>query len=319
MNQMATKNPNYSFEIKIINGPEKGAKFKLLGSPVFIGRGVDNHISLPKDPKISRQHAKIVFTQKGIEIIDTSKRQRLIVNGVKCEQALLINNSKITIGDSELIFNISQVNTPVAQSSNSVQAQEIPGAKKSKGIKTSKNGKKSNGGRIIIYGILALVLYLVFSDNVVKKNDAVSLKTDEIIEQEMKKNKELQKILKEQSSKKGTDSVQYREAQATFVRGFRDFKNTNYASSMDAFQACLSLFPEHQLCKRYYRLAYRKHNELIQYNMVLAQQYKEQGQYKVCAQTYKIVMTLLRDPSSKVYIEAKLSRKTCLLFMEENY
>ncbi len=304
------------FEIHITEGPEKGAKFKLSGSPILIGRGKDNHIFLPNDPKISRQHAQIVFSTNGIEILDISGRKRLIVNGATCEKALLINNAKIKIGDSLLVFQIQQ----------NRDLQSIPNQQKpAKGIPKSKSNRKKkakNGQfqkKLIMYGLIGFLLYFALSETSSKKKAVIELKTEAQFDAEVKKNQEIQDQIIKQKRSKGINTPQYKEAQASFVTGFRDFKNANYASASKSFKSCLIIFPTHKLCNRYAKLSDRKHNELIQYNMVLGKQYKEQGQFQKCAHMYKTVMTLVLDKNNKVYREAKAARNTCLLLTRDNY
>jgi pSer/pThr/pTyr-binding forkhead associated (FHA) protein len=331
MGALATKpSSSIEFEIKITAGPEKGAKYLLSGSPILIGRGKDNHISLSNDPKISRQHAKIVFSNNGIELMDISGRKRMIVNGQPCAKALLINNAKIQIGDSVLVFQISQnQNLPeVKKTAGSPQQQFQPQhlGSNQPHVATPKQPKQGHNNfqkKLIIYGVIALILYLVFSDSQNSKKKKNELQTEKAIEQEINRNKELQKVLIKEKQTAGINTPQYREAQASYVRGFRDFRNANYASAMVSFQACLTLFEDHKLCKRYYTLSFRKHTELIQYNMALAQQYQEQGQFKKCAHRYKRSMTLSSKLSQeeyrRLYRQAKSAAKNCLLLIKDNY
>ena len=118
---------------------------------------------------------------------------------------------------------------------------------------------------------------------------------------------------------KGLNTKEFKEAQSNYIKGFRDYKKGQYERAISSFHACLSLYPKHLLCQRYQKLSYKKHEELIQYNMMLGKKYFDQGQYQACRSTFRNAMIMISDRSSKVYKEATANYKLCRLKTEGQY
>ena len=114
-------------------------------------------------------------------------------------------------------------------------------------------------------------------------------------------------------------SVNARQAQENYVRGFRDYNGGQYERALISFQACLALNPEHTLCNRYLRLSQRKFNEVVQYHMVLGRSYRDQSQFKACRAAFRNVMVMVKDASSTTYKEAKANYEACNSFVEGRF
>jgi len=76
---------------------------EITGPTTRIGREADNDIVL-NDKKVSRHHADIVFTGSQFEIIDRGSTNRVIVNGMFVERAILKSGDIIGLGESVITF-----------------------------------------------------------------------------------------------------------------------------------------------------------------------------------------------------------------------
>jgi tetratricopeptide (TPR) repeat protein len=187
---------------------------------------------------------------------------------------------------------------------------------------SSGDGLLSNP-RVRFYGIIALVglfLWFILSPSGKKAaKDPNAFRTSAISMQEVaeaeKRTQELLTVKKEKY-----DSIQYRRAQENFVRGFRDFQQGQYARSREAFQVVLNLDPDNELAKRYYNLSKIKFDELVKFNMIQGNRYREKRNWRMCQSSYTQVMTMLQthrdDPS---YKEAKQYFEECTLNLEGRF
>ncbi|MCB0394879.1 MAG: FHA domain-containing protein, partial [Bdellovibrionales bacterium] len=119
MNQ-PVKLPTSPFRLKVISGPDKGAEFQVLNSKISIGRDSDNDIPL-QDPKVSRKHAVIYFTDDAIQIVNVSQQNKLYVNGVEAENAVTEPGGHFQIGNSRIdIIQDVALNTTSSQSAEAI-------------------------------------------------------------------------------------------------------------------------------------------------------------------------------------------------------
>ncbi|WII70627.1 FHA domain-containing protein [Bdellovibrio sp. 22V] len=189
-------------------------------------------------------------------------------------------------------------------------------------------GASSGGGlmqnpKARFYGIVAIVAlvgwFLLSPSKNGEKKDPNAFRTSAISMQDVadaeKRSQELLTIKKEKY-----DSVQYRRAQENFIKGFRDFQQGQYARAREAFQVVLNLDPENELAKRYYHLAKIKFDELVKFNMIQGNRYREKKNWRMCQSNYSNVMTMLAnrkdDPS---YKEAKQFFEECTLNLEGRF
>jgi pSer/pThr/pTyr-binding forkhead associated (FHA) protein len=78
-------------------------RYSLVSAEVLIGRGSACQIQL-KDPKVSRQHARIRFDRGVITIEDLKSSQGTLVNGQQMLKAELKEGDELTLGDTRLRF-----------------------------------------------------------------------------------------------------------------------------------------------------------------------------------------------------------------------
>lgn len=312
--------PSAEFTLAIVNGPEKGTIYKLMGNEVTIGRGSDNDIIITNDPKCSRKHAAIRLTDQGYMIEDISGKNKIWVNGQEVSSSPLHPSMTFIVGETELRFDIVglKAQTKLKIAPNRYPDSPAPFSDGRTSMSSPKLKPQSSPltKRLILYGTVGAVLYFLLSPSS-KKPEETTLRTEQQIEAEI----ELAKKLQEEAEKKkmGTNNLPFEEAQGSYVRGFRDYKKGQFGSAMESFQACLSLYPEHVLCNRYLRLSQRRFNELVQYHMILGRKYREQNQYSACAAAFRNVMMMVRDTNSKAYKEARANFDACQAFIEERF
>lgn len=186
-------------------------------------------------------------------------------------------------------------------------------------------GRAPSGGllqnpKARFYGVVALVgllgWFLLSPTTPNGAKDPNAFRTSAISMQDVadaeKRSQELMTVKKEKY-----DSIQYRRAQENFIKGFRDFQQGQYARAREAFQVVLNLDPDNELAKRYYHLSKIKFDELVKFNMIQGNRYREKRNWRMCQSNYSNVMTMLQyrkdDPT---YKEAKQFYEECTLNLE---
>ena len=101
--------------------------FPIPGTRATIGRQEDNSIRLD-DLMVSRHHAVIQAKGDAWEILDLGSTNGLSVNGIWAKQAFLKHRDSISIGASELVFELAAADSERA-SSQSIDLSPIAGNK----------------------------------------------------------------------------------------------------------------------------------------------------------------------------------------------
>jgi pSer/pThr/pTyr-binding forkhead associated (FHA) protein len=295
--------------LTLLTGGGRGTIYRLVSNRVRIGRGPDNDIVINDDPKVSRHHVEVVVTPRGIEVRDVTDRNVILVDGLECKAALINDNSVFTLGDSQFRLSI-RAQLPQPAGWNQMGAPRTSSrARKSK--------TKSSPMRWIIGAIVVAVVWIGLTDT--KKEVAPSLTDEQRAEAEMKTAQELKTAAEARRPKVSPTDVGYNQAQQAFVAGFRDYRKGQFERAVASFQACVSLYPSHDLCNRYLRLTQRRVDELVQHHMVVGRKYRDQNQFGACRAAFRNVMVMVKDPTSKRYLEAKANYEACNAQLEERF
>ncbi|MCB0420843.1 MAG: FHA domain-containing protein [Bdellovibrionales bacterium] len=320
-----------SILLTVSAGPHKGAQYKINSQQIYIGRSTENDISLEKDSRCSRKHITIFFSPQGPIVQNLSEQNKLMVNGHEALEAPLMPGDVIQIGSTEISYTLQVPAVPSApitqdqyltskEQASVAPYQEAPYSPSSGGIHSSHSKRTADSKKnfYIIVGIVgALFLFLMMSDVKSKKDPGIltdeelSHRIEDTVSETIKKRNELKKSGKTQDS--------YKIAQESYVAGFRDYERGNYGSAIESFQACLSLFPSHNLCNRYLRLALRKKQELIQFYMVQGRKFIEANQFQPCLTSFRNVMLLSPIKTSSIYKEARANYEHCRVHLEDRY
>jgi tetratricopeptide (TPR) repeat protein len=307
MNNAIAKRPSVEFALSLLNGPDKGATYKMVSNQITIGRMPENDIALVNDTKCSRQHAVIHLTSGGVEIRNVSERNEVFVNGQSIAIAILQPKDVIKIGKTKFQFRVlglAEDKAPALSPVGHHQASSSPPSHR----------KSKTDSKLNLYIMTALLIggmaWLLNSDGVSKK-----AKTDFRTDADSKNQVEENRLFVDQMDKtrreKGYDSQQFEQAQANYIKGFRDYQKGQYQRARDYFQTCLSLFPAHQLCNQYYRESQNKFRELVQYYLTLGKEYSKKGQYKACMSAYTNVKVMEPDKGSTQFQEADSGYSAC--------
>lgn len=344
------------FDVEVVRGPHTGLRMSFAKAAVTIGRGPENDIVLANDPRASRKHAELKQRGPDLLIVNLSQKNFVLVNGNSVQTEVVSNESLISIGDSELRLHIeasvqspilTAVPPPAHQKQDLVQfktaaapmprqrarqqpapptmpppsSYQAPPLGPSSGPRSSVS--QGNNGKLRFYGLVAVIglvaWFLFYPDKKGPAKDPNAFRTSELAMADVKaaeKNTEALLTMK----KEKYDTVQYRRAQENFVRGFRDYQQGQYARAREAFQVVINLDPDNELAKRYLHLSKLKFDELVKFNMIQGNRYREKKNWRMCQSNYNVVMTMLQhrrdDPT---YKEAKQFHEECTLNLEGRF
>lgn len=308
----------------VVNGAMAGS-VRLMNAAAFtIGRSPECEFVIVSDPKCSRKHASVQWSGDSCELTSLNSENLVQVNDVPVTVAALGDGDMILLGTTMVQFN----KTSVADDSSIRHRQlTVVADRPAPAQYTRPNPRpaarrptgKGNANKFIIYAIIASVIgYVVLSDPA-KRKEQLKLRTEQQVVADIETANKLQEAANSRPTRRFDQSISSKQAQENYVRGFRDYRKGQYERSLDSFQACLALDPAHVLCNRYIRLARRKFNELVQYNVVLGRKYRDQNQFKPCAAAFRNVMVMIKDANSAIYKEAKANYDACSANAEGRY
>ncbi|MEO0336592.1 MAG: FHA domain-containing protein, partial [Pseudomonadota bacterium] len=305
--------------LRVVSGPMEGQSFALIGKKLTIGRSSDNDIVLKHDSKCSRHHAIIRITQQGVAVESLSTKNPVAVNGQPVTTAMLLPGVTLSFGDTHISF-VAPAPPPVTD----LAVREQPGAfaaptqeappqsqsRKKSSQTNSRQQKKSPVFMFVVVGVLGLLVYLLTADTG-KKKAPTAITQEKDIEAEIKASEEIRRAKEVEARKGNKKTAQYKEAQAAYIRGFRDYKKGLFGRARDSFQTCLSLYPAHTLCQRYLGLSNRKFDEIVQFNLRLGKDHRERNQFRACMSAMRTVLVMVRNKSDKRFKQAKAHFEAC--------
>ncbi len=286
-----------SFFIKIMNGKDKGVEYKLLSKSVLIGRAKYNDIAL-SDMKVSRKHAIVNVTEENnVTIKKISPSNKIIVNGVDTGYAILEPDSTIKLGQTNLKF----IN------------RYIPN-KKSNTSDYSTKPKSSSTFYISLFLIISGAIYFIISESYKDKSNPIA-KTEVNVGELASINEKTTDHYRS-LEQTGKNTLEYKEAQALYIQGFRDYREQNFVRAIDYFNGALALFPNHILAKRYLTQSRTKLDYLIQSALSEANDYYEKRQYNRAISGYKHILILVGDKNSVLLKEVKARLEEAQLLLK---
>ncbi|MEZ0392379.1 MAG: FHA domain-containing protein [Pseudobdellovibrionaceae bacterium] len=329
------------YKLTVVAGGNAGQSLQFEKPVVTIGRGPENDLVFANDPKISRTHAEIRMQLGQIIIRNTSDRNFILVNGEKVVEKTIIQSATLQLGDTLLeikpIEEAPQLPppqmapvSPVLQKQNvqlvPTQAQAVtysaptPVASQVRRPRPSNSVSSANkDNRLRFYGIIAvvgLIAYFLLSGDNGSNRKEVQLRTEGDVARAMSDSAAAVQELRRQKETKGQDSLQYKAAQEHYIKGFRDYRQGQYARAKQSFQAALSFYPAHELARKYYLQAERKLEAQIDFHMSQGRKYYQKQNYKMCQSSFASVMIMVKDPAKLKYREAKQLYEECSLRRE---
>lgn len=296
----------------VMNGPMKGS-VRLISAPMFlIGRSPECEFVIVNDPKCSRRHAQVESSPAGWEVLSLNDKNPVIVNGREVQRSPVQDGDLITVGGTELRFN-----STVAAPSPSPSA--FPGSSPFPRMPARPTGTAGWSPRKIVgigVGLVAVVWVMLPGK---PKKAGTGIRTEQQVQADIEAANKLREAAEAMALKKLDQTGASQQAQENFVRGFRDYKKGQYERALISFQACLALNPDHVLCNRYIRLAQRRFDELIQYEMVIGRKYRDQNQYRACRTAFRNVMFMIKDVNNPIFQEAKANYEACDSLVEGRF
>ncbi len=300
------------FYVKVITGRLKGTIFRLSSNEIFIGRDHTNHISIPEDSKLSRRHARLILNKGQYYIQNLSSTNFIKINNENTPQSQLKNNYIFTIGSQTFKFIV------VLKNQKKVFLKNTQNPTKNVAFKITKS--TTNIFYTATTLLIALGLYMFILDPFKKEKKALrEITTTEKILKDVEKNKnEIDELIKELKSS-GHNTQEYKSAHSFYIKGFRDFQKGLYAQSLSSFDTCLSIYPSHQLARRYSELATNRLEELIAFNMSQGVINMENGKNDFCISSFKNVLSQINDKTDSRYLQARQFLKKCKFLKRSKY
>jgi pSer/pThr/pTyr-binding forkhead associated (FHA) protein len=179
--------------------------------------------------------------------------------------------------------------------------------------KKSKPKAKNNPLLFIILIVVALIFFFLPDKDASKKLKKSNLRSSEEIQKSLESSKiNIDTYQKEKRIQDdGSIEKQFESAQSYYIRGFRDYRQGQFARAIQAFQAALSFDPNHILARKYLSLSLKKLDETVQFNLNQGRRYREKSNYRLCKSAFQQVMIIKKDPNDTVYKEAKQLYNEC--------
>lgn len=332
----------------LMGGDSAGRIFSFDKPVVTIGRGPENDIVLANDPKVSRVHAEIRQEAGQWMVHNVSQRNSILVHGERVEEKVLSHGQQIQIGSTILQIQLEsfedqatrliplqsevtpQSVPPIVRKS---QAPQPPPSQRSATVSAAPSPPRSRpaavrgavGGinsRMRLYVIVAVVFalgYWLLAGESKSKKKETALRSEGDVAHAIEESAQAVQELRKQQQSSGQDSLQYKAAQEHYIKGFRDYRQGQYARAMQSFQAALSFYPNHDLARKYLVQSQAKFEQRIDLNMAQGRIYKQKQNYRMCRSSFANVMIMVKDSSKPKYKEAKQNYDECSLRVEGKY
>lgn len=258
----------------VLQGPEQGACFSLLGETIFVGRE-DCQIMFA-DTNISRKHAEISWQGDHYMVRDLGSANGVLHNGLKITKAKLGAGDLVMMGLTVLeVYPAGQVKRnerpqlpanakrPALALAGQVPVAEAAPAegRHSEASEAEVKAKRqTDKKRLIIYvGIFFLVFTLYFGTEeklTVRENARIESSQQAAAPKGKRKTaKQIEAELAEVMPSYALDTQQRKDAEIFFRSGVREQQNKNFRRAFTAFETALTVDPTHELAKIYLRSA----------------------------------------------------------------
>ncbi len=315
------RQPGEIARVKVVQGPDYGCTYVLLGPEATVGRGEDNDITIA-DLKASRRHAQFHLDANGWGVRDLGSSNGITYLGKETRQARLRTNDHVTIGETVLEFITSDQSTrmllappkptvDLQANSAAFEAQRArvralgksgtvpPAAVRSPYTQNSGGGK----GKLLIpigLGLVALLYFGNDSATPAKKRTAVPVEDPAAIA--LGENRDLASIVGNIQDTPETS----RSADMFFKAGFREYREKNYLRAKLNFENVLQVSPGHRLAQLYLSQAIRAISDEVDFHLEQGKKGMGSGKLKSAKSHFEAVLRLLfRDPTNPKAGEAR--------------
>lgn len=288
--------------LKVVQGPDYGATYVVVGQKAFIGRGEENDVVI-SDLKASRIHAEISLFN-GVWIVkDKGSANGILHNGRSVREAQVITGDTFTVGETTLEFMSSDSGTmmlkapprPIeqvqAEQNYLVQHHEKMGAM---GLQTPVSAPAGPGGLLkdrrvlLVLGVLVAAV-LIFGDNS-PPNPKSKKKTDSV--------SDLASFLPTPDFNKAAETL--------FKDGLREYFAGNYGRARTQFETVLQITPGHPLATLYLENCNTSVNAEVKVHLERGKKALQAGKLKESKAHFERILRLLfKDQTNPSYVEAK--------------
>ena len=335
--QTAAKIPSSEYALTVLTGPETGVAYRLLGQAISLGRASDNDVVL-QDGKSSRNHARIEKRGNEYWIKDLGSTAGILINNQPVKESILQPGDEILVGATLLRFAPPQGLSLIQSAPPAIpfNVPPLPHLPLTKNMNLSPDNLHNNlmqapgnnpapwqnppnrtkyGGEQKSYLPLVVIAVLLIGaialmNNHAKRRAGLKIKDDAALEEQIDSTEKDAQDMATVIAKTGKNTQQYAEAQNFYMRGFREFEAGNYGRAIQAFQAALSIYPNHPLAKRYLETSRIKNNQLVTEALERGERAFQLEKYNIAKNEYRTVELLTGDPGNKSYqlAEKKIER-----------
>jgi pSer/pThr/pTyr-binding forkhead associated (FHA) protein len=314
---------NERVEEKILDGPafvQVGETSLQLSIEESVSSGLTKSasaaVSVPKPPAPAPPPPKAAAT------VTQAKTAALTVVPTKTQQSLVKaqTTSSVPVPPPKAPPPppVPSYQTPPAAPSYQSPPQAMPSSQ----TRPSPPMKSSDNGRIRFYAIIVAVgLFFawILNDTVKNKKKEVNIRTEGEVSRAIEESARAVQELQKKQSSSGQDTIQYRAAEEHYIRGFRDYRQGQYARAMQSFSAALSFYPGHELARKYYLQSQRKFDAQIDFAMSQGRKYYQKNNFKMCQSSFANAMIMVKNSSSQKYKESKQLYDECRLRQEDRH
>lgn len=93
--------PDSEVVLRVIDGPDRGARFILESETVWIGREAGTDVTLT-DSSVSKRHARIEIEADGITVVDNNSANGIEIDGGRVARVFLLEGARFLVGETLL-------------------------------------------------------------------------------------------------------------------------------------------------------------------------------------------------------------------------
>ena len=293
--------------LKVVQGPDFGTIFVVVGEKATIGRGEENDIVI-SDLKASRRHAELARLGTNWVMRDAGSANGLLHNGKSSRSAELRSSDTVSLGETTFEFVTSEAGTamlisPPRSMERVLADQAVLSDHKQKivtslsGLGASLGGDAGKKRQVVLIAGAALVALLLFWNPEKKPGPPVPAQN---AQDDSTQSRNLASFLP--SSDVGTKKT----ANEFFKEGFREYLDGNYLRARAQFQTVLQIDPSHALATLYLENCQNAIEEEVKFYLEHGKKDFDAGKLSEAKEEFESILRLLyKDRSNPAYAEAR--------------
>lgn len=299
--------------LKVIQGPDLGVVYVILGFKATIGRGENNDVVIT-DLKASRNHAEISSTGVGWKVKDMGSANGILMGGKFIRESGLRTGEAFSVGETTLEFMTSEAGTMMLmappkqmaqveadQAQREAQQRRIHAMTSIGGGGSLQQGVPGDNGKnkfLLILALGGVAAWLFLSEEPKKsKNQQI----EEQATQETETSRNLAAYLPKPESPEAN-----RDAERIYRTGFREFREKNYLRAKTHFETVLQIDPGHSLATLYLQNCEKAIEDDVKALLERGKKALDMGRLQESKTQFESVLRLMYfDQSSPSYLEAK--------------